>query len=177
MLFIQQSLEQWAHWLETVVGMVLEQHQGHDTYPKAARQFLLNWSFYSSMIIRDLTLRSAASFGSFHLIRLLYDEYMFYLIEHKVADYTGKSPMSVMAECIGMSTIANSEFNGSANVDEDDELDDSSNDGSSLNQAQTIGENVVQSRLVNQVEPIIAQPELQSYNTEPIIKRMKQEFS
>jgi hypothetical protein len=41
------------------------------------------WSFYSSMIIRDLTLRSATSFGSFHLIRLLYDEFMFYIIEHK----------------------------------------------------------------------------------------------
>ena len=50
------------------------------------------------MVIRDLTLRSAASFGSFHLIRLLYDEYMFYLIEHKVADATGKSPIAVMGE-------------------------------------------------------------------------------
>lgn len=50
------------------------------------------------MVIRDLTLRSAASFGSFHLIRLLYDEYMFYLIEHKVAAATGKSPIAVMGE-------------------------------------------------------------------------------
>jgi len=50
------------------------------------------------MIIRDLTLRSAASFGSFHLIRLLYDEYMFYLVEHKVAKAIGASPMAVMAE-------------------------------------------------------------------------------
>ena len=39
------------------------------------------------MIIRDLTLRSAASFGSFHLIRLLYDEYMYYLVEHKYGWY------------------------------------------------------------------------------------------
>ena len=52
----------------------------------------------SSMIIRDLTLRSAASFGSFHLIRLLYDEYMFYLVEHKVAKAIGASPMAVMGE-------------------------------------------------------------------------------
>ena len=50
------------------------------------------------MVIRDLTLRSAASFGSFHLIRLLYDEYMFYLIEHKVAAATEKSPIAVMGE-------------------------------------------------------------------------------
>ena len=53
---------------------------------------------FSSMIIRDLTLRSAASFGSFHLIRLLYDEYMFYLVEHKVAKAIGASPMAVMGE-------------------------------------------------------------------------------
>ena len=50
------------------------------------------------MVIRDLTLRSAASFGSFHLIRLLYDEYMFYLIEHKVAKASGKTPIAVMTE-------------------------------------------------------------------------------
>ena len=50
------------------------------------------------MVIRDLTLRSAASFGSFHLIRLLYDEYMFYLIEHKVASATGDAPIAVMGD-------------------------------------------------------------------------------
>jgi regulatory factor X 1/2/3 len=54
--------------------------------------------FFSSMVIRDLTLRSAASFGSFHLIRLLYDEYMFYLIEHQVALATGETPIAVMGE-------------------------------------------------------------------------------
>jgi hypothetical protein len=52
-----------------------------------------NHIIYSSMVIRDLTLRSAASFGSFHLIRLLYDEYMFYLVEHKVAAATGETPI------------------------------------------------------------------------------------
>lgn len=50
------------------------------------------------MVIRDLTLRSAASFGSFHLIRLLYDEYMFYVIEHLVAKATRETPMAVMGE-------------------------------------------------------------------------------
>lgn len=53
---------------------------------------------HSSMVIRDLTLRSAASFGSFHLIRLLYDEYMFYLVEHRVAQATGETPIGVMGE-------------------------------------------------------------------------------
>jgi len=50
------------------------------------------------MVIRDLTLRSAASFGSFHLIRLLYDEYMFYVVEDKVASVLNKTPIAVMAQ-------------------------------------------------------------------------------
>ncbi|CAF3505421.1 unnamed protein product [Rotaria socialis] len=50
------------------------------------------------MVIRDLTLRSAASFGSFNLICLLYDEYLFYLIEHRIASHTQKTPIAVMAE-------------------------------------------------------------------------------
>ena len=48
------------------------------------------------MVIRDLTLRSAASFGSFHLIRLLFDEYMFYLVEQKIAEVFEQSPVSVI---------------------------------------------------------------------------------
>ena len=94
----QSSLDQWAAWLDNVVSQVLKPHQGNPSLPKAARQFLLKWSFYSSMVIRDLTLRSAASFGSFHLIRLLYDEYMFYLVEHRVAQATGETPIAVMGE-------------------------------------------------------------------------------
>ncbi|XP_076584008.1 MHC class II regulatory factor RFX1 isoform X4 [Chaetodon auriga] len=95
----QNSLEQWATWLDGVVSQALKPYEHNPTtLPKAAKVFLLNWSFYSSMVIRDLTLRSAASFGSFHLIRLLYDEYMYYLIEHRVAQAKGVTPIAVMGE-------------------------------------------------------------------------------
>lgn len=60
------------------------------------------------MVIRDLTLRSAASFGSFHLIRLLFDEYMFYLVEHKVASSTGKTAIAIMSEVSSLQTDTNS---------------------------------------------------------------------
>ncbi|KAL1465706.1 hypothetical protein WDU94_005253 [Cyamophila willieti] len=82
--------------VEVLIPDVLRPIPGKPNFTKAARQFLLKWSFYSSMVIRDLTLRSAASFGSFHLIRLLYDEYMFYLIEHQVALATGETPIAVI---------------------------------------------------------------------------------
>ncbi|XP_059413612.1 MHC class II regulatory factor RFX1-like isoform X6 [Carassius carassius] len=94
----QNSLEQWAAWLDGVVSQLLKPYQSSTAFPKAAKLFLLKWSFYSSMVIRDLTLRSAASFGSFHLIRLLYDEYMYYLIEHRVAQAKGETPIAVMGE-------------------------------------------------------------------------------
>ncbi|ESO86633.1 hypothetical protein LOTGIDRAFT_235257 [Lottia gigantea] len=113
----QTSLEQWAIWLESVVNQVLVTHEGSPNFPKAARQFLLKWSFYSSMVIRDLTLRSAASFGSFHLIRLLYDEYMFYLVEHKVARATGETPIAVMGEVRQFSDLSSAVALGSLEAD------------------------------------------------------------
>ncbi|XP_040846641.1 MHC class II regulatory factor RFX1 [Ochotona curzoniae] len=103
----QNSLEQWAAWLDGVVTQVLRPYQGSAGFPKAAKLFLLKWSFYSSMVIRDLTLRSAASFGSFHLIRLLYDEYMYYLIEHRVAQAKGETPIAVMGEFANLTTSLN----------------------------------------------------------------------
>ena len=42
----QNSLEQWAAWLEGVVTEVLEPHENSPNFAKAARQFLLKWSFY-----------------------------------------------------------------------------------------------------------------------------------
>ena len=86
----QASLSDWARWL--VVDRVLENTMD---IVKSSRRFLLTWSFSSSMIIRDLTLRSASSFGSFHLIRLLSAEYMFYLVEQKVAQAPEKVPISL----------------------------------------------------------------------------------
>ncbi|XP_017893084.1 DNA-binding protein RFX2 isoform X3 [Ceratina calcarata] len=112
----QNSLEDWASWLKSVVMQVLKPFESKPSFAKAARQFLLKWSFYSSMVIRDLTLRSAASFGSFHLIRLLYDEYMFYLIEHEVAVATGTTPIAVMGDKSQNCSLVNA-FGATSNGD------------------------------------------------------------
>ncbi|XP_063687444.1 DNA-binding protein RFX2-like isoform X9 [Bolinopsis microptera] len=96
----QQGLEGWAAWLKNVVDQRLAPFTNKPEFPQHAKYFLLNWSFYCSMVIRDLTLRSAASFGSFHLIRLLYDEYMYYLVEQRVAKFRNTDPVVVMGECI-----------------------------------------------------------------------------
>lgn len=42
----QNSLEQWASWLKNVVKTALKPFEGKPNFSKAARQFLLKWSFY-----------------------------------------------------------------------------------------------------------------------------------
>ena len=42
----QQTLEQWATWLEGVVDRILRPHLSSSRFVQAARQFLLKWSFY-----------------------------------------------------------------------------------------------------------------------------------
>ncbi|XP_074485064.1 MHC class II regulatory factor RFX1 isoform X1 [Sebastes fasciatus] len=128
----QNSLEQWATWLDGVVSEALKPYEHNPiALPKAAKVFLLNWSFYSSMVIRDLTLRSAASFGSFHLIRLLYDEYMYYLIEHRVAQAKGVTPIAVMGEFA--STIKSRiSPDMEKEEEEDDEEEESDDEGGDL---------------------------------------------
>ncbi|XP_057187352.1 MHC class II regulatory factor RFX1 [Triplophysa rosa] len=121
----QNSLEQWAAWLDGVVSQVLKPYTGSSAFPKVAKLFLLKWSFYSSMVIRDLTLRSAASFGSFHLIRLLYDEYMYYLIEHRVAQAKGETPIAVMGE---FASLNRGQRSTDPDKDEEDEEEDDETD-------------------------------------------------
>ena len=42
----QCGLEGWALWLESVVDRCMEPHRGRPDFPKAARKFLMRWSFY-----------------------------------------------------------------------------------------------------------------------------------
>ncbi|KAF1661007.1 UNVERIFIED_CONTAM: Transcription factor RFX3, partial [Eudyptes robustus] len=169
----QSTLEQWAAWLDNVMMQALKPYEGRPSFPKAARQFLLKWSFYSSMVIRDLTLRSAASFGSFHLIRLLYDEYMFYLVEHRVAQATGETPIAVMGEFGDLNAVSpgNMDKDEGSEVESeiDEELDENGEpqakrEKTELNQAFQVGcmqpvlESGVQQNLLNPIhnEHIVA---------------------
>lgn len=47
----QASLEQWAQWLESVVDRAMKPYEnaGAQDFARAARQFLLKWSFYRSL--------------------------------------------------------------------------------------------------------------------------------
>jgi regulatory factor X 1/2/3 len=93
-----KSLDRWAARLKDEVTQVLKPKQGKPNFANAARQYLLRWSLYNSMVFKDLTLRRLESSGSLHLIRLLYDEYIIFLMEYQVSLHTGEIPIAVVAE-------------------------------------------------------------------------------
>ncbi|KAK1341533.1 hypothetical protein QTO34_017948 [Cnephaeus nilssonii] len=79
----QSPIESYIEWLDTMVDRcvvkVAAKRQG--SLRKVAQQFLLMWSCFGTRVIRDMTLHSAPSFGSFHLIHLMFDDYVLYLLE------------------------------------------------------------------------------------------------
>jgi len=78
----------WTQWLENLIEqfIAVEMAAGR-TLDKAAKMLILGWSFYHTMLLRDLTLRSASSFGSFHILRLFLEEYLMYYVERKLDEH------------------------------------------------------------------------------------------
>ncbi|KAG0146841.1 hypothetical protein CROQUDRAFT_700798 [Cronartium quercuum f. sp. fusiforme G11] len=67
------------------------------------RSLLVRWCFVSSQLIRDLTLRSAASFGSFQIVNLFFDEWLGFKVLRKVALHVAAVAASVdatSADCV-----------------------------------------------------------------------------
>ena len=71
------SLEQWAIWLRNLMTRSLPSQL-------TIHQFLIKWSFYSSIIIRELTLMAAPSFGPFVLLRTFFDQFFVFILEEEI---------------------------------------------------------------------------------------------
>ncbi|KAM4553395.1 transcription factor RFX4 isoform 1-T1 [Fundulus diaphanus] len=79
----QSPIEAYIEWLDSMVDRCVVKVAGKrpGSLKKVAQQFLLMWSCFGTRVIRDMTLHSAPSFGSFHLIHLMFDDYVLYLLE------------------------------------------------------------------------------------------------
>ncbi|KAL4649136.1 DNA-binding protein RFX6 [Arapaima gigas] len=77
------TVESFIEWLDTVVEqkVIKPSKQNGRLLKKRAQDFLLKWSFFGARVMHNLTLNNATSFGSFHLIRMLLDEYILLAIE------------------------------------------------------------------------------------------------
>ncbi|CAO2628070.1 DNA-binding protein RFX6, partial [Lemmus lemmus] len=77
------TVEAFIEWLDTVVEqrVIKTSKQNGRSLKKRAQDFLLKWSFFGARVMHSLTLNNASSFGSFHLIRMLLDEYILLAME------------------------------------------------------------------------------------------------
>uniref|UniRef100_A0A3P8UZ01 DNA-binding protein RFX6 n=1 Tax=Cynoglossus semilaevis TaxID=244447 RepID=A0A3P8UZ01_CYNSE len=77
------TVESFIEWLDSVVEhkVIKPGKHHHRTVKKRAQDFLLRWSFFGARVMHSLTLNNASSFGSFHLIRMLLDEYILLALE------------------------------------------------------------------------------------------------
>ncbi|XP_028253550.1 DNA-binding protein RFX6 [Parambassis ranga] len=77
------TVESFIEWLDSVVEhkVVKPGKQSGRSLKKRAQDFLLRWSFFGARVMHNLTLNNASSFGSFHLIRMLLDEYILLALE------------------------------------------------------------------------------------------------
>ncbi|XP_005389176.2 PREDICTED: DNA-binding protein RFX6 [Chinchilla lanigera] len=77
------TVEAFIEWLDSVVEqrVIKTSKQNGRSLKKRAQDFLLKWSFFGARVMHNLTLNNASSFGSFHLIRMLLDEYILLAME------------------------------------------------------------------------------------------------
>ncbi|XP_076024141.1 DNA-binding protein RFX6 [Genypterus blacodes] len=77
------TVESFIEWLDSVVEhkVIKPGKQSGQSVKKRAQDFLLRWSFFGARVMHNLTLNNASSFGSFHLIRMLLDEYILLALE------------------------------------------------------------------------------------------------
>nr|XP_043904644.1 DNA-binding protein RFX6 [Solea senegalensis] len=77
------TVESFIEWLDSVLEhkVIKPGKQSGRTVKKRAQDFLLRWSFFGARVMHSLTLNNASSFGSFHLIRMLLDEYILLALE------------------------------------------------------------------------------------------------
>lgn len=108
LLISKGNIDRWMDWISALIDKYLKRYtpvsifvtrnefytdvnitqtsiNDANHYLARSKQLLLKWSFYTSLIMKDLTLQQARSFGSFHSLKLFLDDYILYLVEENIA--------------------------------------------------------------------------------------------
>ena len=97
------TINNWTTFIDTLLDDYLIEYNNNNNkneYINNARQFLLKTNFYCSLILRELTLHYGTSLGSFHLLQLFIEEYVYYRIEYKISFYLNQSIINLVFDNI-----------------------------------------------------------------------------
>eukprot|EP00057_Strongylocentrotus_purpuratus_P018571 XP_011673045.1 PREDICTED: transcription factor RFX4-like [Strongylocentrotus purpuratus] len=92
------TLGRFTDWLDklTKTFIVEPSNNQSNRVCKLTRKFLLTWSTFTSKVIRDLTIGSAPSFGSFHILQLMLEQYILYRIDLIMSDARMNATLSIL---------------------------------------------------------------------------------
>ena len=62
------------------------------------KELYVEWCLYSSLLLRELTLQGACSFGIFQLLRTLLDDFLLHSIKLSISRNTGQPCVSAMRD-------------------------------------------------------------------------------
>jgi len=66
---------------------------------KETKQVYVEWCLYSSVVLREMTIKGATSFGIFQLVRTLIDDYLMHCIKCNTARLFGRPLVCAMRDC------------------------------------------------------------------------------
>ncbi|CAF0747311.1 unnamed protein product [Adineta ricciae] len=118
------TIQHWTTFINTLLDDYLILYHNTSDYLFHARQFLLKTNFYCSLILRELTLHYGNSLGSFHLLQLFIEEYLYYRIEQKLSMYCNQTQMNFMIENLNNKQQNVRRISTYEDLFNDDELDD-----------------------------------------------------
>uniref|UniRef100_A0A8C8JID0 RFX-type winged-helix domain-containing protein n=1 Tax=Oncorhynchus tshawytscha TaxID=74940 RepID=A0A8C8JID0_ONCTS len=109
------TVESFIEWLDTVVEqkVIKPGKQNGRFIKKRAQDFLLKWSFFGARVMHNLTLNNATSFGSFHLIRMLLDEYILLAIETQFNNNKEQDLQNLLDKYMGNADASKAAFTAS----------------------------------------------------------------
>ena len=104
----QAPLSKWLLWVESCVEQCFKSNQQQSVLPAdQGRQLIMRWSLFTSLLLRDLTLKGGHSFGSFHLLRLLLDEYVQFQVERRLEELeTDHAHSLIISAASGYDTLS-----------------------------------------------------------------------
>ncbi|KAL0084792.1 RFX DNA-binding domain-containing protein [Phycomyces blakesleeanus] len=84
------KLDAWMKWIDKLMEMYMSRfsvRQAIDCehYIIQAKQLVMKWTFYTSLVLRDLSLRNARSLAIFRIICVFFDDFVLYLLEERIA--------------------------------------------------------------------------------------------
>ncbi|ORZ13055.1 hypothetical protein BCR42DRAFT_378195 [Absidia repens] len=91
LLNTKSNLNQWMDWVERLVEKFVPRYprihdiQDDENYIKEAKQFLLKWKMYTSLVMQQFYLKTVSTVGSFQTLQFFFDDLVLYRVEERIA--------------------------------------------------------------------------------------------